>query len=613
MSLSAFNATVWRSLLALVCSAGAARAQEAFSLSGPLSVAEGGTVNWSVIRSGSTAGTLVVTVSNDRPAAVSVYSPLIFLAGQAAATLALDGRNGGADAVIGLAATGYDVAARSLTVENVDPQITFTNIPAQGTTGDPLTFGIRARDVAADGPLTNIVWDFDDGTPPAVGSNPPPHTYSAANVYRVSVTVNDPDGGFAGLISNVTVTEKTLSLSGATALVEGDTAEWTLIRNGPLAAHLTVALGNSDPAACAVPAGVTILAGADRASFMVSAKDGARTAAITASASDFIPASRNVNVANKQPGLDYASIPAGGSVGVPLLFAAHFSDVAADTPLNYQWNFGDGTLADGPTNTHVFMHGGHYLVTVIAADKDGGVKAAQQDIVVLSGSQLTIVVVTNGLPGLGYGSVALDPPNLAGNFPPGTVVTLTAVPAPGSYFYKWSGDIPEGGTPDPRYRNPLVIPMDEAKTVYVLFSVPYLQSDLGDCGDADKDGLPDQWEIRYGLDPESPFGNNGPAADPDGDGMSNQAEATADTNPIERDSFLGITGIQRAGAGDLRIDWKGGADAWQYLQYCGNLSATGDQWISIFTNPPPTAAATNVIRSGVTNRAIYFRIKAIRH
>lgn len=53
--------------------------------------------------------------------------------------------------------------------------------------------------------------------------------------------------------------------------------------------------------------------------------------------------------------------------------------------------------------------------------------------------------------------------------------------------------------------------------------------------DTDGDGLPDWWEIFYGLDPLDPNGNNGRDGDPDGDGLSNYREYRGGTNPMQPD------------------------------------------------------------------------------
>jgi hypothetical protein len=49
--------------------------------------------------------------------------------------------------------------------------------------------------------------------------------------------------------------------------------------------------------------------------------------------------------------------------------------------------------------------------------------------------------------------------------------------------------------------------------------------------DGDNDGLPDDWEREFGLDPTNRLGDNGASGDPDGDGQTNAQERTAGTHP----------------------------------------------------------------------------------
>lgn len=51
--------------------------------------------------------------------------------------------------------------------------------------------------------------------------------------------------------------------------------------------------------------------------------------------------------------------------------------------------------------------------------------------------------------------------------------------------------------------------------------------------DSDRDGMPDAWEWRYGLDPND---DSDAWLDSDGDGVLNQAECVAGTNPLLRDT-----------------------------------------------------------------------------
>ncbi|MEX2475924.1 hypothetical protein [Marinobacter sp.] len=54
-----------------------------------------------------------------------------------------------------------------------------------------------------------------------------------------------------------------------------------------------------------------------------------------------------------------------------------------------------------------------------------------------------------------------------------------------------------------------------------------------DTADSDGDGLPDEWERRYGLDPNDPSDASG---DLDNDGLSNRDEFVSQTNPTEADT-----------------------------------------------------------------------------
>jgi hypothetical protein len=135
--------------------------------------------------------------------------------------------------------------------------------------------------------------------------------------------------------------------------------------------------------------------------------------------------------------------------------------------------------------------------------------------------------------------------------------------------------------------------------------------------DTDGDGLPDEWEVRYGLNPyDSGFGGsgglvdvdgdgrydyiynqadfvNGPWGDPDNDGLNNRAEYLAGTDPSKFDTDNNGTGDYDSsrvpgGAtfGSLYMDGDDIPDGWESLyptacsplRYDANLDPDGDGW-----------------------------------
>jgi hypothetical protein len=69
--------------------------------------------------------------------------------------------------------------------------------------------------------------------------------------------------------------------------------------------------------------------------------------------------------------------------------------------------------------------------------------------------------------------------------------------------------------------------------------------------DADNDGLPDEWETRFGLDANSAADRD---ADPDGDGFTNGQEYVAGTDPGSASSVLKVDRLEVA-AGATRLEF----------------------------------------------------------
>jgi hypothetical protein len=108
-------------------------------------------------------------------------------------------------------------------------------------------------------------------------------------------------------------------------------------------------------------------------------------------------------------------------------------------------------------------------------------------------------------------------------------------------------------------------------------------------GDADGDGLPDDWESAHGLDPNDPTGANGADGDPDNDGSTNREEYQAGTDPRASTSVLqlAVVGLSADG-GRLTLGFEAMAGRSYSLQtvplFSGQPWGVADHIASASTN-----------------------------
>jgi hypothetical protein len=137
------------------------------------------------------------------------------------------------------------------------------------------------------------------------------------------------------------------------------------------------------------------------------------------------------------------------------------------------------------------------------------------------------------------------------------------------------------------------------------FSIP--TPGKSNAADADGDGLPDAWELAFGLNPYSPADAN---QDPDGDGFSNAQEYQSATNPREASSFLRLDSVEFSGnaTGAATIRFLASPGATYTIQY-REESAYGP-WTKLADVPAQIAARkVEVIDpSSVSHRTRFYRL-----
>lgn len=124
--------------------------------------------------------------------------------------------------------------------------------------------------------------------------------------------------------------------------------------------------------------------------------------------------------------------------------------------------------------------------------------------------------------------------------------------------------------------------------------------------DTDGDGIPNAWEDAcFTQSRNNPFDGT---KDWDGDGVNSFSEYSADTDPEDPYSYLNLTNWLRSD-GAWTVSWAGGVESTQYLE---GVQAGATQWVTLFTNTPPTDCNVTCGFDPLTNGWGFFRIRVGR-
>lgn len=249
------------------------------------------------------------------------------------------------------------------------------NVPPTADAGGPYVAlncqfvqlnGSRSSD--PDGAIVSYRWNFGDGS---TGSGVrPSHRWNAVGKYTVTLTVTD-DGGLtdtASIVLDVVPCPNMRPIAVANGPYAGLAGQpRTLDSTGSRDVDGTIVayawdFGDGTQGAGASPTHAWTTAGTYTVTLTVKDDDGATDSATTTALISRPPNPRPT----ANPGGPYT-----GMQGQPVVLDGSASSDPDGTIVSYQWSFGDGRVAIGPTPSHTWAAAGTYTVTLRVTD-DGG-------------------------------------------------------------------------------------------------------------------------------------------------------------------------------------------------------------------------------------------------
>ena len=312
-----------------------------------------------------------VTLASNANAKVAVPANVTVLAGQLSADFTLtvldnallDGNRDVAITATSGSGTG------SATIRIIDNEVTTLalTLPVSTTEGATGITGTATLGAVPSGAITFNVTSSDTTeitVPATVTSTPGQSTISIPLTVVNDTVIDGPQNatvtlsatGWVSASRAITVLDNetmNLALSFATTVNEGGTTSGTVSLSGTYATSVVVTLASNNPAQLTVPASVTIAAGTLSASFTLTGvedtlTDGTQAATVTASATSFTSATRNISVLdNDVHHLVFAALTGPKFAGVPFSVTVTAQDVNNVTVTPFAGTVGLTAAGDG--------------------------------------------------------------------------------------------------------------------------------------------------------------------------------------------------------------------------------------------------------------------------
>ena len=282
-----------------------------------------------------------------------------------------------------------------------------------------------------DGTIVSYQWNFGDG---ASGSGATvSHTYTSAGPFTAVLAVTDNDG--ATDTASVVISVNEAANQAPTAHVSANPISGTAQLNVTFSGS-----GSSDPDGTISNYSWSFGDGSGANGMVVDhtyTSAGQYTAVLTVTDNDGAADSASVAItvaaaANQAPTADISAVPVNSASLLTMSFDASGSSDPDGSIVNYDWNFGDGTVGSGKTAAHTYTTAGQYTAVLTVTDNDG---ATDTDAVVITVEDPSALNAPYGLNAIVSGKTVTLSWNHAGDNEDGFYIER-AVKIRGQYSFK---------------------------------------------------------------------------------------------------------------------------------------------------------------------------------
>jgi PKD repeat protein len=284
--------------------------------------------------------------------------------------------------------TGTATVMVDVNPDNVAPEVSITATPTFGKAPVTVQFSSTVSD--SDGTITDIVWDFGDGSPTSNDPNPT-HTYSAG-VWTATFTATDDDGATTTRSVEVrslpnlppTAVASATPTTGRAPLTVQFSSSGSIDFDGTIASY-SWNFGDGSPTSSAPNPTHTYGQGTWTATLTVTDNEGAVGTASVAI----------VVTVNQAPTAVANATFDGTKAPLTVEFSSAGSVDNDGVIVSYEWDFGDGSaVSNDPNPTHTYLVGGTYAATLTVTDNEGGTDVKSVTINVAAENVAPTVIVS---------------------------------------------------------------------------------------------------------------------------------------------------------------------------------------------------------------------------